>query len=149
MLGELSPNQIEILLNRQFIGRIGCSANGISYIVPVAYAYDGKYIYAHSKEGRKIQMMRMNPLVCFEVDQTENPANWESVIMWGKYEELKGEDKKECLQKLVARLQPIATGESISPPAELAEAHQNDTGAYKTIIFRIEIKEKTGRFENR
>ncbi|MEP7128546.1 MAG: pyridoxamine 5'-phosphate oxidase family protein [Chitinophagales bacterium] len=149
MLGELRPNQIEILLNRQFIGRIGCSANGITYIVPVAYAYDGKYIYAHSKEGRKIQMMRMNPLVCFEVDQMEGPANWQCVIVWGKYEELKGNDQKMGLHHLITRLQAGVTSETSIPSTESSEGHQNDIGAYKSIIFRIEIKEKTGRFERR
>ena len=37
--------------------------------------------------------MRINPFVCFEVDSMLNMANWESVIVWGYFEEL---DDKEA-----------------------------------------------------
>lgn len=147
MLGELNPDQVEWLLKDQLIGRIGCSANGITYVVPVTYAYDGKYIYAHSKEGRKIQMMRINPFVCFEVDKLESPANWQSVIIWGKYKELKQDDEKLALRKLMDRLHHTMISETSIPDEGVV--HQNDGGPYKSVIFRIEIKEKSGRFERR
>jgi nitroimidazol reductase NimA-like FMN-containing flavoprotein (pyridoxamine 5'-phosphate oxidase superfamily) len=69
------------------VGRLGCSTDGKMYIVPVTFVYDGTYIYAHSKEGLKIKMMRNNPSVCFEVDIIDNLTNWRSVILWGEYEE--------------------------------------------------------------
>src|ERR1044071_9678808 len=137
MLGELTPDQIESLLQSEFIGRIGCNANGITYVVPVTYAYDGNCIYAHSKEGMKIQIMRQNPLVCFEVDNMRNLADWESVIRWGKYEELKGNDQKLGLQKLINRFQQATTSETSMPDLLSEEGHQNDTGPYKTVIYRI------------
>jgi nitroimidazol reductase NimA-like FMN-containing flavoprotein (pyridoxamine 5'-phosphate oxidase superfamily) len=37
MLGQLNPDQIEALLKSEVLGRIGCSANGIVYVVPVTY----------------------------------------------------------------------------------------------------------------
>ena len=67
------------------IGRIGCSANGLTYVVPISYAYDNRYIYAHSKEGMKIQMMRLNPMVCFEIDTMDDLENWQSVVVWGRF----------------------------------------------------------------
>lgn len=149
MLGELNPDQIEKLLHGQMIGRIGCSANGITYVVPVTYAYDGKHIYAHSKDGMKIQMMRMNPMICFEVDQMEDMANWQSVIVWGTYEELKNHDQEFGLKQLTSRFQPHTISETSMPSHEIPESHQNDSGPYKTVVFRIEIKVKTGRFEKR
>ncbi len=54
MVGELSQAQIEDLLHRELIGRIGCHTEGRTYVVPIAYAYDGRYVYAHSGEGRKV-----------------------------------------------------------------------------------------------
>ena len=88
MFGTLNSTEVDQLLDQQLIGRIGCHANGLTYIVPVSYAYDGKYIYSHGFEGMKISMMRKNPDVCFEVDNTKNLSNWESVIAWGAFEEL-------------------------------------------------------------
>src|SRR5665811_1020768 len=94
MLGKLTDKQIEHVLHRQSIGRIGCYAEDRIYIVPVTYVFHKGYIYAHSKEGLKVQMMRKNPHVCFQVDALENMANWQSVIIWGEYEELRGENEQ-------------------------------------------------------
>jgi uncharacterized protein len=147
MFGKLDPDQIEEFLKNQFIGRIGCHAENITYVVPISYAYDGTYIYAHTFEGMKINLMRKNPKVCFEIDDTKNLANWQSVVAWGEFEELKGgKERDEALQKLNARVLPIITSETmhISPqwpfPAE-------DTAAIEGIAYRIRLTEKTGRFE--
>lgn len=68
MLGQLTGEQIEHVLQSQITGRIGCCAGDDMYVVPVTYVYHQGHIYAHSKEGRKIQIMRRNPKVCFQVD---------------------------------------------------------------------------------
>src|SRR5580692_2462231 len=88
MLGELNERQIESLLKDLPIGRIGCHADGITYIVPVNYVYDGIAIYVHSAKGLKIDMMRKNPEVCFQTDAIDSLSNWVSVIAWGKFEEI-------------------------------------------------------------
>jgi len=67
MLGALNEDQIETLLRELPVGRIGCHADGITYIVPVNYVYDGINVYAHSANGMKIDMMRKNPEVCFRL----------------------------------------------------------------------------------
>ena len=54
MFGRLDPEEIDELLHQQIVGRIGCHSDGVTYIVPISYAYDGKYIYAHTLEGMKI-----------------------------------------------------------------------------------------------
>ena len=82
MLGSLDSKQIEEVLAHQVVGRIGCSAEGITYVVPISYAYDGEYIYGHTLDGMKISMMRKNPAVCFEVEEMKDMANWKSVISW-------------------------------------------------------------------
>jgi hypothetical protein len=88
MIGELATPHIEELLKSEVMGRIGCHHAGTTYIVPTSYAYDGTYIYVHTHEGMKVEMMRKNPAVCFQVDNMRDMANWQSVIAWGTYEEL-------------------------------------------------------------
>jgi hypothetical protein len=51
MFGVLNDNEIEQLIHEQFIGRIGCHADDITYVVPISYAYDGEYIYGRTYEG--------------------------------------------------------------------------------------------------
>ncbi|SMO65964.1 pyridoxamine 5'-phosphate oxidase family protein [Solitalea koreensis] len=143
MLGELNSGQIEELLKSQNIGRIGCYADDTMYIVPVSYVYDGEYVYAHSRDGMKIKMMRQNPKVCFEVDEIENLANWQSVIAWGEYEELTKEpDRNDAMQKLIKQLLPIIVSETALPTHGL--------GTMKVaIVYRFKLTKKIGRFEKK
>lgn len=147
MFGQLTDLEIDSLLSTQVFGRIGCHANNKTYIVPVSYAYDGKYIYGHTQEGMKIKMMRENPSVCFEVDTLANMANWKSVICWGEFEELTNKpDRDNALKVLLHRTLPIITSKTVQlspqwpfPPSE----YDNIKG----IVYRICLTGKTGRFE--
>ena len=39
------------------------------YLVPLSFGYDGRAIYFHSAvEGRKVEALRRNARVCFEID---------------------------------------------------------------------------------
>ncbi|NDE14437.1 hypothetical protein EBZ80_05845 [bacterium] len=81
-IGRLDPNHCEILLKTEHIGRLGCHAAGRTYIVPVTYVFEGGAIYGHTNPGLKLEMLRSNPSVCFEVDHLDNMANWRSVVAW-------------------------------------------------------------------
>lgn len=150
MLGELTSEQINAVLFGEVVGRVGCHAEGRTYVVPITYVFDGEMVYAHSAEGLKIRMMRANPHVCFQVDQRENLANWRSVVAWGVYEELQGEEAFDALQILVARLMPLLTSETLRLPDDLPLAGAKQlTDAPKTVVYRIRLTERSGRFEKR
>lgn len=149
MLGKLNDKQINTLLQSQVIGRLGCHAEGRTYVVPVTYVYDGNHIICHSREGMKLEMMRKNPEVCFETDSMENMANWQSVIVWGKFKELSGEEAKNAMEKLIDRLKPLLTSET-AHPHEPGESHdRRDNRGFDAVVYEITIQEKTGRFEKR
>ena len=48
MIGDLNFKEVEEVLQDQLIGRIGCHSNGITYIVPVSYAYN-ELSYAYNE----------------------------------------------------------------------------------------------------
>jgi nitroimidazol reductase NimA-like FMN-containing flavoprotein (pyridoxamine 5'-phosphate oxidase superfamily) len=147
MIGSLNTNEIENLLEKQVIGRIGCYSGDRAYVVPVSYAYDGKYIYVHSFEGKKMEMMRKNPLICFQVDDMHNMANWQSVIAWGEFEELSNPTEREkALQILIDRHLPANSSETTHLGGTWPFSPK-DLNNIKGIVFRIFLKEKTGRFE--
>jgi nitroimidazol reductase NimA-like FMN-containing flavoprotein (pyridoxamine 5'-phosphate oxidase superfamily) len=149
MLGVLNDKQIDALLHSQVSGRIGCHAENRTYVVPVTYVYDADRIICHTREGLKLQMMRKNPEVCFEVDNMQNLANWQSVILWGTFEELKGKEAKEAMEKLIDRMKPFMTSET-AHPLEPVESHERrETSGFTAVVYQIKIKEKTGRFEKR
>jgi uncharacterized protein len=65
MIGLMSETEIEAMLFRHRVGRLGCTANDRPYVVPINYIFDGAYIYSYSSPGRKIEIMREQPLVAF------------------------------------------------------------------------------------
>ena len=148
MLGKLTDAQIDLVLQTQFVGRIGCNANDKMYVVPVTYAYHKGYIYAHSKEGLKVRMMRKNPDVCFQVDAIENMTNWRSVILWGKYEALKSEkEQREGMRILMDRLAPFITSETVRSVDDFSHSPEVVERGIRAEAYRIKVIEKTGRFE--
>lgn len=153
MLGEMTSAQIEQLLRSEMIGRVGCCSDGKVYIVPVTYAYDGKYIYAHSSEGRKVRMMREHPEICFEVEQVESMANWKSVVVNGMFEELTGDQASHAMEILMERFLPYlgTTSETLMPahPSASAPGHASTQGNHQAVVYRIRVGEKSGRFETR
>jgi uncharacterized protein len=147
MFGTLNNQQIEALIHDEFIGRIGCHAEDVTYVVPISYAYDGQYVYGHTFEGMKVNMMRKNPKLCFEVDDMHNLANWQSVIAWGEFEELKpGLERDNAVKLLMNRTLPFIHSETMHLSAQWPFP-ASDPIAVDGIVFRIRLEKKTGRFE--
>jgi len=150
MIGKLNNEQIDEVLKRNALGRIGCSDGKKTYVVPVSYVYDGEYIIAHSTIGLKIEMMRKNPQVCFEVDEVKDFTSWKTVVAHGEYQELNDEEERYSAMKLfVDKMMHLKLSETAIPPEVKEErVHPRAPGNIKPIIYRIMITEKSGRFEN-
>jgi uncharacterized protein len=143
MLGELNKREIIEFLERKFIGRIGCHLNGETYIVPVNYVYQNNAVYTHSGEGKKIKMLRANPRVCFQVDEIDHMFKWKSVILWGTFEELTGQERQQAMQGLIQRIMPTTNNPAREPSHAISPEFQDSL-----IVYRINIQEATGRFES-
>lgn len=147
MFDTLSNKQIVDVISNNFVGRLGCHADGKTYVVPVSYAYDGDYIYLRSFEGMKLAMMRKNPKVCFQVDKMESMADWESVIIWGTFEELTNSKEREIgLKILLSRILPNVSTNMVKMTPEWPFP-TNDFARIDGIVYRIHIEEITGRCE--
>jgi uncharacterized protein len=151
MIGNLTNEEIEEVLKQNVLGRIGCNDGERTYVVPVNYVYDGRCIIAHSYEGMKIKIMRKNSAVCFEVDEMKSFTSWKSVIAWGEYQELTEERKRyEAMKLFVDRMLHVKISKSAVLPyaVENVEPPHFPQGKSRSVIYRIVITEKTGRFEN-
>ena len=61
--------EIESIIQQSSVCRLGLSENNNPYVVPLCFGYQDKTLYFHSAtEGQKIQMIRSNNHVCFEID---------------------------------------------------------------------------------
>ncbi len=147
MFGNLNSVEIKEVLVHQVLGRIGCHSGDLTYIVPISYAYDGEYIYGHTYEGLKLDIMRQNRQVCFEVEQMENMANWKTVIAWGEFEEIKDEtERNKGFQKLLDRKTPFITSKTLQLSAAWP-FYNIEHLDIEGIVFRIRLTKMTGRFE--
>ena len=147
MLGELNETQIDNLLLSQVVGRIGCTDGKKPYITPVTYVFDGKDIIGQTKEGMKLKIMRKNPNVCFEVDVMSGMTNWQSVIVSGTFCELKGKEADKAREYLFDHVLPLMTSASIHSHEHEVNGEIDDSNRVKPVMYRIKIKEKSGRFE--
>ncbi|OFW71347.1 MAG: hypothetical protein A2Y55_07735, partial [Actinobacteria bacterium RBG_16_68_12] len=130
---DLTRDEIDDLLREQVVARLGCHLDGLTYVVPVIYAYDGEAVYVASIEGQKVDMMRANPNVCFEVD-TYGPEGWRSVIAQGVFEELSQAEKPRALQLLRERFTRNGVAPSRTP----------ETNGRPSVCFRIAFRDVTG-----
>lgn len=64
-----SKEDVESVFREAEICRLGFCDGGEPYIVPVCFGYSLDRIFVHSAaEGRKIDIIRKNPRVCFELE---------------------------------------------------------------------------------
>ncbi|HLT08218.1 MAG TPA: pyridoxamine 5'-phosphate oxidase family protein [Cyclobacteriaceae bacterium] len=136
------------LLRTQAYGRLSCGAGEDLYIVPLSYVYNDGYLYAHSKEGKKIWLMRKDPRVCFQVDEIHDSNNWWSIITWATYEEL-GDDplKSKAIQLINDRFAAFSPSKSVHPHSSNPHMTGFAEKAAHPVFFRLKILKMTGRSE--
>lgn len=141
-INTLEDAGINQILERGQLGHLGCYANKEIYIVPITYAYSDGYIYSHSQEGKKIEMMRKHPDICIQVEDIQNYFQWKSVITWGRYEELSGDKAAAAMRLIVGKIARDLDERRIS------DLEVDLKAMFETaIIYRMKIKRATGRFE--
>ena len=133
---ELSSGEIEEFLRGQRIARLGCHSGGVTYVVPLIYAYADGAVVAVTTEGRKTAMLRENPRVCVEVDEydSDGKGSWRSVIAHGTCEELGGNAIEPALALMRERFARTA-GRAPRPRALRPGV----------VVLRINLDEVSGR----
>lgn len=140
----LEKSEILKTLERGSLGHLGCFSADDIYVVPITYVFENSYIYSHSKDGRKISMMRKNPKVCIEVEEVRTMFDWRSAIVWGFYEELHDEDAASAMRLLIKKItQKIANGRASDLEMDFDAIFED------AVIYRIRVDKLSGRFEGR
>ena len=149
MTGQLNNIQINNLLSSQAIGRLACTDGKHPYIIPVTFNYDGEYIYGQTNEGKKLEILRKNPNVCFEVDVMTDMANWQSVVVYGKFEELEDEEALKARETLFGNVFSLMTHNSVHVHQHEYEGklELEESTRHKLVMYRIKMGKVTGRFE--
>lgn len=138
-------NEIEEILKRAHVCRLGLCNNNVPYIVPMNFGYKDNTLYFHSaKEGKKINMIKENPTICFEIDidnelvKGENACNWsmkfKSVIGIGEAQIIDDNKlKKDALDIIMQQYDDSKIFE------------YNDKAVEAVAIIKVKINEISGK----
>ncbi len=147
MLTELNREEIEMVLKKNYLGRIGYTDGLEIYIVPVNYRFENNSIICYSLEGQKVDMMRRHHEVCFQVDEITDTEHWKCVLINGTFEEITDE-------RILSELRPRYHEYRLRKKADLLSSKQGpeQTGEKQKsespqIFFKINIRQASGRLE--
>jgi len=91
---------IKDIIGRSTVCRLGMVDGDTPYVVPLCFGYDGQSLYIHGAiKGRKIEILKKNPKVCFEIDLIAEPITAENACDWSmKYQSIIGSGKAAFLE---------------------------------------------------
>jgi hypothetical protein len=136
--------EIERVLRRSQICRLGLCDRGIPYVIPLCFGYKDKTLYFHcAQKGRKLDIIRDNNNVCFEVETDLELVRHEEACKWDfKYRSVIGFGKASLVEGLKAKKEAFA----------IIMAHYSDekhdipeTNLNGVAIVRIDIQSLTGK----
>ncbi len=140
---------IEAVLKKAFVCHLGLADGDQPYVVPMNYGYEDGHIYLHgAAEGRKIDVIRKNNKVCFEMETFQSeivkggdqPCDWgtafRSVIGFGTAKLL--ENSEEKIRALNIIVKAHDDRDFTFPEAMLK----------MTAVIDITISEMTGKMAN-
>ena len=127
MSWALSDEEIEDLLDKAEVGRLGLSYRDTPYVIPLCFIYYREALYFHcSPEGRKMDYLQNNNKACCQIDQiggiipSEKPCKYnigfKSVLAEGTIAPVadKGE-RFTVLQEMVKKYGSKETAEKLTP----------------------------------
>ena len=141
----VEPEAIAKIMAESKVCRLAMVDGNMPYLVPLSFGVEGDSLYFHGAlEGRKIDILRDNPHVCFEMDQgsavIEAPAackwgvRYRSVIGFGTAEFLTHpEEKKVALQ--------IIMGHYSEREFHFSDAMVEEVALIKVTISKVSAKQ--------
>jgi uncharacterized protein len=135
---EISGDDALRVLSANHVGRIAFHHGDRVEIVPIHYVYDDGWIFGRTAFGRKLENLKANWWVAFEVDEIDALFDWRSVVVHGGFYLLEpdsGLHDAELYAHAIAALRTIL-------PATLTDA---DPVPDRTLVFGIAVQEITGR----
>jgi nitroimidazol reductase NimA-like FMN-containing flavoprotein (pyridoxamine 5'-phosphate oxidase superfamily) len=139
LIQDIPSEMCANLLKRTNIGRLACVRGLQPYVVPISFVYHARSIYGFTTLGQKVDWMRSNPLVCLAVDEIVSRHNWQSVVVFGRYQELLDNQGRAIAHDLLAK------APSWWEPGYASTVVEGKKRPLKPIYFRISVDKLTGR----
>lgn len=142
IIREMRQIEIEDMLNHISIGYLACSLEDKPYVIPLRFVYHSGYLYSLTTVGKKLEIMRKNNNVCISFSHHPSTNNWQSLVVYGLYEEIpKSLDKDSEHHNAHAILSNCPEWWE---PAYAKTIIQGKERPLDPVYFRISLSEKTG-----
>jgi nitroimidazol reductase NimA-like FMN-containing flavoprotein (pyridoxamine 5'-phosphate oxidase superfamily) len=103
------PTEIEQIIKRARVCRLGFVDGSEPYVVPVCYGYEDNALYFHcAPEGRKIDLIRKNNRVCVEMEVDVEMVRADTSCGWStKYRSVIGLGRAHILENREDKLRGL------------------------------------------
>jgi len=100
---------IEEIFKKSQVCRLGLTDKPAPYVIPFNYGYRNRNIYIHTaRQGKSIELLRKNPQVCFEIEQSSEIVKGDSSCQWTtRYRSLIGYGKTEFINDFQEKQQAL------------------------------------------
>jgi uncharacterized protein len=139
-----SRKDIESIITEADFCHIGLVDDNTPYVLPLNFGYKDNRLYFHSAmEGRKLNIIRQNNNVCFEIDADQAFVPDERACKWSlKYRSVIGNGKAFIVADAAEKIAALKT----------IMAHYSDKAyeftaeeAARVVVVRIDIESITGK----
>ena len=138
------PKAIEDIILKSKICKLAMCDGGMPYIVPLCFGLKDNTLYFHSAlKGKKIDILKNNPNVCFEFEIFTQIIQSSSACKWGiKYRSVIGFGEARFVEDEDAKRQAF----DIIMNQYSNEPFEYDAASLKsTVIITVDIKSMTGK----
>ena len=140
--------ELELIISQSDVCRVAFADNNLPYIVTMNFGYSGgdnPVFYFHcAREGKKLEMIRKNNYVCFELDTGHELYEGENGCDWGmKYSSIVGYGKISVLEEREGRIHGLDCIMSHYSDSKVFSYDERVLG--NTTILRLDIEEMTGK----
>jgi nitroimidazol reductase NimA-like FMN-containing flavoprotein (pyridoxamine 5'-phosphate oxidase superfamily) len=130
------------LLRGAAVGRIACAQGSQPYVTPFSFAYHEDFIYSFATVGKKVEWMRANPLVCVETDKIVSHQEWQTVVIFGRFQELPR--TPEFYEARVVAHDVLAQTANWWEPGFAKTLRGEMERPLETVYFRVSVDEISG-----
>lgn len=144
MIVDLTQKECEDILAKNHYAHLGCVDGDEPYVVPITYVFQDGFAYGYMLDGLKVEHLRKNPKTCLQVERVVNENEWESVICWGSFEELGGDDLQK-IRMMFAELHGKSMLEGRQPEVSPAIRHLSLRVPEHAVVYCVKPYRVTGK----
>jgi nitroimidazol reductase NimA-like FMN-containing flavoprotein (pyridoxamine 5'-phosphate oxidase superfamily) len=139
------PTILEEILSGAILCRVAMMDGDLPYLIPFNYGYRDGALYIHSAlEGKKIDLLRKDKRVCFEVEDTMEITKGDKACDWStRYRSVVGYGTVEILSDDESKQQGLEVIMAQHGAPELLEFNQRNLD--RMVILKLTITSMTGK----